>query len=74
MIEPKKKHSIARKRTRHSAWKTITLKKITNKVALATCNHCGASRLNHRVCLACGFYGDKQVLTIKTKKSSVIDA
>ncbi len=29
-----------------------------------TCPSCGASRLPHRVCRACGVYKDKQVLTV----------
>jgi len=76
MIEPKKKHSIARKRTRHSAWQTLTIKKLVKKAALSICQNCGATKLNHRVCLSCGFYAGKQILTIKTKsnKGNVIDA
>lgn len=76
MIEPKKKHSIARKRTRHSTWQTLTIKKIVKKASLSTCQNCGTVKLNHRVCPSCGFYAGKQILTIKTKKAStnVIDA
>ena len=29
------------------------------------CQHCRAPRLPHRVCKVCGFYGGRQVLTIK---------
>lgn len=28
------------------------------------CPECGAPRLPHRVCTACGLYGKKQVLTV----------
>lgn len=76
MIEPKKKHSISRKRTRHSAWQTITIKKLMKRTSLSTCQNCNTVKLNHRVCPACGFYAGKQIITIKTKKSNadVIDA
>jgi len=75
MIEPKKKHSIARKRTRHSTWQTLNIKRIVNKVSLSTCQNCKSSKLNHRVCPTCGFYNGKQIRTIKTKSAgTVIDA
>lgn len=76
MIEPKKKHSIARKRTRHSTWQTLNIKRILKKASLATCTNCNGVRLNHRVCPSCGYYNGKQIMTIKTKKdnSTVIDA
>jgi len=31
------------------------------------CPRCGAPRLPHRVCPECGYYGDRQVITIKEK-------
>lgn len=33
------------------------------------CKHCGAPRLSHRVCPACGYYGSRQVLTVAVKGS-----
>jgi len=76
MIEPKKKHSIRRKRVRHSAWQTLNIKRIMKKASLSTCKNCNTVKLNHRVCPSCGFYAGKQIMTIKTKadKSTVIDA
>ena len=64
-IGPRNKISQARKHRRHSTWKTINLKKLTNK----------SNMLAHRVCPVCGYYNGKQVVTIKTKsKNDVIDA
>lgn len=56
MAVPKKKTSKAKKNMRrsHDALKGSTL---------ATCDKCGAPRRPHRVCLACGDYNGKQVLT-----------
>ncbi|MFA6816216.1 MAG: 50S ribosomal protein L32 [Lentisphaeria bacterium] len=31
------------------------------------CTKCGAPCLPHRVCKACGYYGDKQVLNVKSE-------
>jgi len=29
------------------------------------CSHCGAIKVSHRVCPACGYYRDRQVLTVE---------
>ncbi|MGM0508802.1 MAG: 50S ribosomal protein L32 [Fusobacteriota bacterium] len=29
---------------------------------LATCSNCGAPKRPHRMCLECGFYGEKQII------------
>lgn len=73
-IGPKKKRSIRARNVRHASWERDILKKLSNMVALSTCTNCGAPRLAHRVCKACGYYKGKQVLTIKTKRADVIDA
>lgn len=56
MAVPKKKTSKAKKNMRrsHHALKGT---------ALATCEKCGAPKRQHRVCLECGDYNGKQVLT-----------
>jgi large subunit ribosomal protein L32 len=60
---------------RHSTWKTINLKKLTNKYQTNVCPNCGATKLAHRVCPNCWYYDDKQVITIKAKsKETVVDA
>ena len=48
---------------------------MTEAFRVATCKNCGAKKLTHRVCPVCGYYKDKQVLTIKSKKKdTVVDA
>jgi len=74
-ISPRNKISKSRSNKRHSTWKTINLKKLTQKYQTTKCKNCGANKLTHRVCPICGFHNGKQVLTIKTKsKESVVDA
>lgn len=75
-IWPKKKISKVQRNTRHSTRQGINIKKMLNKYSLWKCKNCGASKLNHRVCLACGFYWDKQVMTIRTKasKNKILEA
>ncbi|MBZ4683022.1 MAG: large subunit ribosomal protein [Fusobacteriaceae bacterium] len=55
MAVPKKKTSKAKKNMRrsHHAIKASSL---------STCDHCGAPKRPHRVCLECGSYNGKQVL------------
>jgi large subunit ribosomal protein L32 len=36
-----------------------------NAFAPATCSHCKAPKLSHRVCPACGFYDGKEVISVK---------
>lgn len=36
--------------------------------SLSICPQCQEQKLPHRVCLNCGYYGDKQVLELKSKK------
>lgn len=73
-IGPKKKRSIHKRNVRHASWERDILKKLSNMVALSVCTNCGASKLAHRVCKACGYYNGKQVISIKTKTGNVIDA
>ncbi len=54
---------------------TRQMKKLTKRTAISTCTNCKQPKRTHRVCAACGYYGDKQVLTIKTKSSEqIVDA
>lgn len=42
---------------------------------ISTCKNCWAKKLSHRVCPACGYYKDKQIITIKSKKKeTIVDA
>ena len=36
--------------------------------ALSVCPQCGALKMPHRVCGACGFYNGRQVVTIAVKE------
>jgi len=55
---PKQKSSRARTHMRRAK----TYKAI--KVPVTLCPRCGEPKLPHRVCLHCGYYGDKQILMI----------
>ena len=56
MIEPKKKHSKARRdKRRRQTWK-IAMPTITK------CEKCGAFVMSHRACKACGTYKRREIL------------
>ena len=62
MPNPKRKHSPARRDSRRAAnWKLETK-------SLSSCPACGAMRLPHRVCAACGTYNGKIEVVRKEKK------
>jgi len=54
MAVPKRKTSTARRDKRKTHWK---LKAAT----VVKCSHCGQSKIAHRVCSNCGFYGNVEV-------------
>ena len=58
MANPKRRHSKARrnKRRAHDAIKAP---------GTAICSNCGESKLPHRVCPACGYYGDREIIEVK---------
>ncbi|MBI4372113.1 MAG: 50S ribosomal protein L32 [Candidatus Omnitrophica bacterium] len=60
MANPKRRHSNTRTRLRrtHDRLETRSLSKCTN---------CGRQILPHRICVYCGFYRGKQVLTVAAK-------
>ncbi len=59
MAVPKRKHSSARRDKRRSnVWKL-------SAPALARCPKCGDYKLSHRVCSACGYYRDREVIKVK---------
>jgi large subunit ribosomal protein L32 len=75
MIGPKKKVSKTQKNRKHGIRQTMKLQKMSKKLSLSKCSNCWWDRLSHRVCMNCGFYWDKQILTIKSKaKKDVIEA
>jgi large subunit ribosomal protein L32 len=59
---PKRKLSKTSKRTRRNHDKL-------ELPHLIVCEHCGQYKLAHRVCRNCGYYGDTQVVEIKSKDS-----
>ena len=59
MASPKKQSSHARKGKRRAHWHLTAPG--ANK-----CPHCGAPRRPHRVCRACGHYGEREVLVVET--------
>lgn len=37
---------------------------------LTVCDHCGAKRRPHHMCLECGYYNGRQVMDLKAKKDA----
>lgn len=58
MAVPQRRTSKTAKRLRRSHFKLEVN-------GLVACPHCGAMVRAHRVCKKCGYYGGKQVLTVK---------
>ena len=59
MAVPKRKTSKARRDKRRSShWKL-------EAPGIVACPNCGAYRLPHRVCKACGHYNGRKVLDVK---------
>ncbi|HPH26835.1 MAG TPA: 50S ribosomal protein L32 [Pseudomonadota bacterium] len=51
MAVPKRRQSSARRDSRRAQWMKVA------PAASSPCPNCGASRLPHRMCEACGWYG-----------------
>ncbi len=62
MPNPKKKHTPMRRDMRRSANFRLAA------ASLSTCSNCGAARMPHRVCPACGFYGKELAVAPKQPK------
>ena len=58
MAVPKRKTSKARRNTRRSAVSKLEMP------AMSKCSNCGAFKLPHRACKACGFYRGRQVVKV----------
>jgi len=60
MPNPKRRHSKTRgaKRRTHDALAPLQS---------VRCDHCGAARLPHHACSACGWYKGRQVLAVKVR-------
>ncbi|MCK9582247.1 MAG: 50S ribosomal protein L32 [Endomicrobiales bacterium] len=64
MPNPKKKHSQSRRDSRRASNWTI---KAENS---SKCPNCGAAKLPHRICKACGFYNGELIVPKKEKKKT----
>jgi len=62
MPNPKRRHSNSRTGKRRNSNKKI------RKSSLSVCSNCGASKLPHTVCKACGYYKGVSVLDVEKKK------
>lgn len=60
---PKRKTSHARTTQRRSANYKLSLPNP------APCPRCNAPKLPHHVCLACGFYGNRRVLEVRSRRT-----
>ena len=59
MAVPKRKTGKARKNKRRSnVWRM-------DAPTLVKCSHCGEYKRPHRVCPACGFYHDREVVKVE---------
>ena len=63
MALQKRRRGPARTRQQRSAWMK---KSGENRPTVQACSNCGAPRVPHRVCMGCGQYGGKSVLTVKS--------
>ena len=62
MIEPKRKISKQRSRTRRANWKI-------SAPGMSECPQCHQQKLAHRVCKHCGYYDGRQVINMEAKKA-----
>ncbi len=58
MPVPKRKHSNSRTGKRRANWKLTAPN-------LVQCSHCHQSRMPHRACPYCGYYGGREIVSIK---------
>ncbi len=64
---PKYKTSKGRSAKRYHSFTHKTQVKLQGIVHLVDCPHCKEKKLNHHVCLNCGYYGDKKILDMEKK-------
>lgn len=64
---PKYKKSKPRSKRRYHSFTRKTQVKLQGVVNLVTCTHCNETKLNHHVCLNCGYYGEKKILDMDKK-------
>ena len=71
MAVPKKKTPKGQTRTQHKAYVAKQVKKIKSKIHTVKCTNCGADKLNHFACPACGFYNGRQVIDMTKKIDNI---
>ena len=59
MAVPKRKTSPSKRKMRRSHDSL----KVSN---LSECPNCGELKLSHQICLACGYYGKKEIIKIES--------
>lgn len=62
--------AVSQKKTSKSRKRSRMANKAMKPVGLSNCPNCGAPKLPHRVCLDCGFYAGRQVLTSKEETTA----
>ncbi len=67
MANPKHRHSKQRKRKRRTHYKI-------EAPNVGTCSNCGAPKLLHHICDACGFYRGRLIISQKVKEAPVLAA
>jgi len=65
MAVPKKKTSKGRTSRRYHSYKTKQLRRMQGNLNLTVCADCGAVKLNHHVCKACGKYNGIQIIDMQ---------
>lgn len=64
MAAPKYKTSKSKSRSRRAQWQKQL------EPSLSRCEHCNAAKRPHRVCMECGYYRGREVLTISSDDQS----
>jgi large subunit ribosomal protein L32 len=64
MALQKRRRGPARTRQQRSAWMR---KSGNNRPMIQSCPNCGAPRIPHRVCMACGQYRGEQIVKAKSE-------
>ena len=62
MPVPKRRKSLSRTRMQRAANMRIDFENLPG-----TCQGCGEPKASHRICPACGKYGDKQIIPVVEK-------
>ncbi|QQS58817.1 50S ribosomal protein L32 [Candidatus Peregrinibacteria bacterium] len=70
MAVPKKKPAKSASRTRYSHFQSLVRIRLQEETHGVNCPSCGALRLSHCVCPACGMYKGRQVLQKKKSKET----